>query len=577
MEDFIFEETPGSIDAEEKESLVARGFSPEFLAELTPERLGGAVLQRAKWLGERVTTKWYRSDHSSWRRKQMLDELAKLGPYAAYATVGVIEALDDPDREVRRAAARVVSVIGPPAKLALPRLIELLKDENSDIQYAAVRAITNFGSYSGPAILGLIELLKNKDTEHYVLEMLRICFVNIGPKALPALVELLDHPDVEVVIQALYAIREYRQEAAYLLPRFKKILAEREDLWSHLCWVIGSLGPDAIPYLADFIKVAGGDKECREGLTYAIGELGVANSQTLAYLQETLSSLDYRLMGRAVEALVKLGEPAKGALIDTLNYRLYGAEANWIIAALQSMSLTLDDIKALIDVSFKQRITYNYNDDNEKFLTILQKGGKAAVPLFIDVLTKEGDGKHGDSDTLNTIFDALVSIADQDDVMLRTMLTLSDYWTLRIKADEYILERTDKEHVVDFLIAAARDRKNEQRQHAVHYLTRLGIYPKTILPVLLELTKDTDPAIRKIVYKGLAVYKEEPQARLALKEALNDEAPSARVFAIWAAGELGMESRYFVPLLRSISLADEDPSCRKTAADVLSKYLEGIL
>ena len=75
----------------------------------------------------------------------------------------LIEALGNPDPEVREQAARALSLIGPKATAAVPELIKLLDDDAEPVRRQAARALGQIGPAAKSAVPALIRRLEIKE------------------------------------------------------------------------------------------------------------------------------------------------------------------------------------------------------------------------------------------------------------------------------------------------------------------------------------------------------------------------------------------------------------------------------
>lgn len=88
------------------------------------------------------------------------DALGRMGPAAVPK---LVEALQDPNPQVRTVAARVLARIGPEAVIAVPTLQLLLEDADDEVRRAATRALGQIGPAAAAAIPDLIRLLEEPD------------------------------------------------------------------------------------------------------------------------------------------------------------------------------------------------------------------------------------------------------------------------------------------------------------------------------------------------------------------------------------------------------------------------------
>jgi HEAT repeat protein len=144
-------------------------------------------------------------------RLTALEILEALGPDAAPAAPAVINALSDPSRFVRWAAARALARIGPAEpQLAVPALTELLRDPDGDLRLAAVQTLARYGPAARPALLPLTAALVSESPAMRVAALRALD--TLGNDAEPALAAIRDALDDHNAL--------VRQSAARLLGKF---------------------------------------------------------------------------------------------------------------------------------------------------------------------------------------------------------------------------------------------------------------------------------------------------------------------------------------------------------------------
>lgn len=91
-------------------------------------------------------------------RQTATDSLARIGPAAIPA---LIDALKDPNAEVRDRAAQALARMGPPARQAVPQLIAALQDPDWKVRRSAARALGQIGPDAEKAVPALIEIIRD--------------------------------------------------------------------------------------------------------------------------------------------------------------------------------------------------------------------------------------------------------------------------------------------------------------------------------------------------------------------------------------------------------------------------------
>jgi HEAT repeat protein len=191
-------------------------------------------------------------------------------------------ALQDPDHQVRRAAAQALRRTGGGAKTAVRELHKALQDKDNLVRVKAAEALLYINGRDESVIPPLIEALEEDDDS--VSKGAALCLSRFGPRAkaaIPALVKRLANPEVS---QALVRI-----------------------------------GPDSIPELIKALK----DRARRGPAIGALFELG-KEKEAVRALIEDLEDKTYNVRRIAAQALSRFGTNANGAipaLIAILNDR----------------------------------------------------------------------------------------------------------------------------------------------------------------------------------------------------------------------------------------------------------------
>jgi len=100
--------------------------------------------------------------YRDWTVKETaVDALARIGESAVPV---LIEALSDPNPDVRKQAARSLARMGDAGKAAVPVLIERLQDPDEEVRQAAARALGQMGAAAAEAVPALIAIIKQGET-----------------------------------------------------------------------------------------------------------------------------------------------------------------------------------------------------------------------------------------------------------------------------------------------------------------------------------------------------------------------------------------------------------------------------
>ena len=215
----------------------------------------------------------------SWQTASFaLDDFGKL------AIKPLTEALKNPDPNIRKGAAYTLGEINDAS--AVPALSEALKDPEINVRNQIVESL---GGIKDPAVLDPIIKILKTDPESSIrrtaLASLALRGAIKDPRVVPALIEALKDPDINVGKAAASSL--------------------------------GDVGPDAkdaIPALIEKTKDSSSDM--RKIAVVSLGKIG--DKSTVPALIEKLKDGNIDVMTASADALVKIGVPAAPALIEAL-------------------------------------------------------------------------------------------------------------------------------------------------------------------------------------------------------------------------------------------------------------------
>lgn len=161
------------------------------------------------------------------RRFGVLVTFMEMGKNAKAAQLDVLPLIQDPDTDVRTAAAGVLESIGVPAKTATPLLIKALRDPEAAVRISASDALGRYGAPASAALPALITALK--DSDDTVRENAALAIGNMPAQAagaVPALAEALQDQGRKVRANAAEALGLIGVPAA---PQLSQLTAAIKD------------------------------------------------------------------------------------------------------------------------------------------------------------------------------------------------------------------------------------------------------------------------------------------------------------------------------------------------------------
>jgi HEAT repeat protein len=243
------------------------------------------------------------------------------GSDAVKALGELIDALDDPDHEVRTSACCAMAHIGPAAKAAVPGLARCLRDENVHVRKVSAWALTTIGPGAKEAERALLKSLEDEDK----LVRLRAAAALIAQgrrerELFSILIEaLMDH---ELGVEASYTLSDDLGEAP--IPILKECLKDiRPRIRSAATGVLRSilermlkqkkpLAPELITALIGQLK--DDDKHVIRSAILSIGRLGEPAREAIPEISDFLKHEDWHLRYAAAQELRKFGYAAKVAI-----------------------------------------------------------------------------------------------------------------------------------------------------------------------------------------------------------------------------------------------------------------------
>jgi HEAT repeat protein len=155
-------------------------------------------------------------------------------------------------------------VSAAPVPERVPDLVKVLQNGKLGERVIAAEMLGDLGAKAESAIPALAEVIRNTPTPvpiylserkwsreesaaHFLLEASWDALTRIGPKAVPALVELLAHKDVEIRGRAAAVLKTFGPDAADAVPALIKRLDGGEDqrVCSNVLAALAAIGPKA--------------------------------------------------------------------------------------------------------------------------------------------------------------------------------------------------------------------------------------------------------------------------------------------------------------------------------------------
>ena len=442
-------------------------------------------------------------------RAQAASLLGQLSPGDRAAIPPLIRALSDTEPAVRVQAATALASFGPAARAAVPALTGALQSSSAEVRSAAVRALGCIGAPAQAAVEPLVKVLKEDRRAKAAPRTLEVveALGRIGPaarEAVPELVETLREEDPTVRVITAWALLAIGAESKTVVPVLASVVDDRE-------LALTKEGPVLQAQAAELLGWIGSEAEA-----------------AVPVLVRQMIDRDYPIGGAALQALVRIGDPALPELIralpragETSTKRLIlvlkavGARAVW------PLRQTLDHPKAEVRAAAARA------------LAELGRAAQAAVPRLEEALR------------------------DPDR-------------TVRLNVAEALL-RADRDlnrPALQYLARALKDKDRAHRLESLRILADLGPRAGVAAPAFGAMISDPDVIVSKQASQALSRLGRGGAAAIPIvKQGLGAQGAAQRRTAIETMERLGGEALDIRLFMRA--LADPEVGVRHSAAAVL--------
>jgi WD40 repeat protein/HEAT repeat protein len=247
--------------------------------------------------------------------------LAQIGEPAQTAAPALKAALQDPDPEVRAAAAEALWAVARD-RAALALLEGTLASKDGHLRELGALALARIGEAAKGAVPGLAAGLKERAGGFRYLA----AFVlgQIGPAAgdaVPALADALKDPESAFRYAAVSTLEKIGPKAAGMVPALGVALHDRQpEIRRFAAEALKRLGPgakEAVPDLAGALKDV--DRDVRRHAAETLGRVGAAAAPALDALAAALRDTDQEVRFAAWPALQKIDRKALDAARERVN------------------------------------------------------------------------------------------------------------------------------------------------------------------------------------------------------------------------------------------------------------------
>ncbi len=351
-------------------------------------------------------------------------------------------------------------------------------------------------------MLSLIEKLGNLEPSAHIEAAEELAVLGPAAKdAVPALVAVLDDPDVQVRATAAIALGRIGSDAKDAVGKLIGLLEDATELvrWTALI-ALGDIGPAASPAVPSVIRKLRDEAEnVRSGAMFALGRIGPAAAVTVPTVVEFLSDQRDDVVWVAARALGKMGEAAVLPLIEGL--KSSKQIVRWACArALGGIGPAAHAaVPALITALFDQGEERLYYIPRFAAEALGQIGPAAvsAVPALIEALRK-------DHIRMQFKVAKAVKVIGPEHAIPALIPLLAEEkvgW-----GASFVLQELGAAAVPE-LIAVLKSGNRMARYHAcstIRTIGSIGSQALSVVPVLIRLLRDDDSFVRCEAARALA-------------------------------------------------------------------------
>ena len=239
--------------------------------------------------------------------------LGQIGPAAQSAIPALRPLLQSQSEEIQLLAAITLAEVGAEADTVLPVLVPALQIDISEVRDTVASAIGRLGPAATSAVPDLIQVIGEGSaySEDWAMrDSATQALINIGPSAIPALIEALGHEDTTISARSSFALVEIGSEA---IPALIAALGDRDrEVRRRAAFVLARIGPEAVPALLAALQDE--DANTRKGGSYALGIINRPSEDLIHSLEVIVRNENNRLDERrvAASALALMGQDVTG-------------------------------------------------------------------------------------------------------------------------------------------------------------------------------------------------------------------------------------------------------------------------
>ncbi len=460
---------------------------------------------------------------------------------------------------------------GPLALEVLPDLLKFFETGEENEKRDIVRVVIAIGPKPGVAE-ALMAIIESSETliATEAVNGLR----NLGPEAVPFLIELLSHNNMEIRSKAAWALAYMKPEPTEAVPYLVEALSDRElSVRTQALAGLGNIAKGDTAVIDILLTLlTDTESQMRSGAASALGKLYNGNSEIVKGLIAALDDKrsDY-VRTSAARALSEIGSDAADAipaLIDILNDEADGARET-VIDALPKISSSEAVVRVLLPIAV------NESDQQQRHavmaLGAMGSDAASAVHGLEEAMISDDGGLDLDITTALAAIDPEGMHGADELKALRD----GDVAWLRIRAAEILYHiGVERDIAIDTLLEMVNDPQVWARSGVIRAFFDIEPEPRIIDTLIralddFELDNASTAAI-VLGYYGDAALEAVPGVIRLLDAPVGVDLDRI----IRAVAEFGPAASDALPRLRDIAEYDLDASTREAAWEAIAK-IEG--
>lgn len=476
------------------------------------------------------------------------------------------EGRNDPDRQGRRDAARLLGEMGPDAADAVPALIIALEDRDTQVWFHSVTALARIGEAAQPAIPALLEDLASRGRRGVNAKWYRSAYAlgNMGASALPQLRSALTDSDASVRSGVIKALGWLGQEASPVVSDLIASLAdEDEDVRAYAAETLGKIGDTALPGVEATLDSP--NHTARLAALEAVKALGpIARPLTEKILTLAESGPAPDLQARALATLSSVGlDPERLAslcwtLADHTDQQVRHEVANYLLDLPASLTIP----------ALTERLNSDSPETRMWAADLLGRRGPSASPAVASLIERVNQAEEVSERTIYQ--QAIATLGPAATTGLFDYL--ASHRDLEITPEHWIIQCLGS-YGLTGLSRVSQGLTHETvpvRLAAIYAIRQLGADGRSATLKIEQSLSDPDARIRAASLLSLVAISQDPDRyRLNINQLLADAHPDARWAAARSIPRISTPESSTIERLGTL-LADSDDRVRLASAQALS-------